>query len=65
MLLLKREPHSSEDSHAVAVLDEEVVEVNKGFAEVTGSKVNRGAGYGLKISLAFIGVWTKCILQYN
>ena len=24
-------------------------DVNKGFAEVTGDKVNRGAGYGLEI----------------
>ena len=66
-LLLKREPDNSEDSHAVAVRDEEVVvghipynlapiverflrrEANKGFAEVTGSKVNQGAGYGLEI----------------
>ena len=67
MLLLKREPDNSEDIHAVAVLEDNLVvghipynlapiverflrrEVNKGFAEITGNKVNRGAGYGLEI----------------
>ena len=67
MLILKREPDNTKDSHAVAVLrDEQIVghipynlaptiemflrrDVNKGFAEVTGTKVNRGAGYGLEL----------------
>ena len=69
-LLLKHEPDNSEDSHAVAVLNEEYVIVGhvpynlapvvemflrrEVFAEVTGSRVNRGAGYGLEIH-AFIG----------
>ena len=62
---------NSEDSIAVAVLNEEVIvghipynlapiverflrkEVNKGFAEVTSSKVNRGAGYGLEIPYVY------------
>ena len=66
-LLLKCEPGNGEDSHAVAVLNEDVIvghvpynlapvvemflrrEVNTGFAEVTGSRVKRGAGYGLEI----------------
>ena len=71
MLLLKRQPDNSEDSHAVAVLNEDVIvghmpynlapiverflrrEVNKGFAEVTGNRVNRGAGYGLEIPCVY------------
>ena len=71
MLLLKRQPDNSEDSHAVAVPNEEVIvghipydlapiverflrrEVNKGFAEVTSSKVNRGAGYGSEIPCVY------------
>ena len=28
-------------------------DVNKGFAEVTGDKVNRGAGYGLEIPCTY------------
>ena len=28
-------------------------DVNKAFAEVTGEKVNRGAGYGLKIPCVY------------
>lgn len=28
-------------------------EVNKGFAEVTGEKVNRGAGYGLEVPCTY------------
>ena len=63
-LLLKHEPDNSEDSHAVAVLNEDVIVGHvpynlapvvemflrrEVFAEVTGSRVNRGAGYGLEI----------------
>ena len=62
---------NSEDSHAVAVLNEDVIvghipynlapivesflrrDVNKGFAQVTGNKVNRGAGYGLEIPCVY------------
>ena len=28
-------------------------EVNKGFAEVSGGKVNRGAGYGLEVPCTY------------
>ena len=59
--------YNGKDSHAVAVLNEDVIvghipsiverflrrEVNKGFAEVTSSKVNRGAGYGLEIPCVY------------
>ena len=63
-LLLKREPSNEKDSSAVAVMKEDIIvghvpasvifqflrrDCNKGFVEVTGSKVNRGAGYGLEI----------------
>ena len=63
-LLLKHEPDNSEDSHAVAVLNEDVIVGHvpynlapvvemflrrEVFAEVTGSRVNQGAGYGLEI----------------
>ena len=71
MLQLRRQPDNNEDSHAVAVLNEETIvghmpynlapiverflrrEVNKGFTEVTGNKVNRGAGYGLEIPCVY------------
>ena len=33
-------------------------DANKGFARVTGSKVNRKAGYGLEIPCA-LSLWTK------
>ena len=29
-------------------------DVNKAFAEVTGEKVNRGAGYGLEIACVYL-----------
>ena len=66
-LVLKCEPEHSEDSHAVAVLNEDVIvghvpynlaptierflrrEFNASFVQITGSKVNRGAGYGLEV----------------
>ena len=28
-------------------------DINKGFAEVTGDKVNRGAGYGLEVPCTY------------
>ena len=31
---------------------------NKGFAEVTGARINRGAGYGLEIPCKFKFLWT-------
>ena len=61
---MKYEPDNSEDSHAVAVLNEDVIVGHVPYnlapvvemflrreviAEVTGSTVNRGAGYGLEI----------------
>ena len=58
ILLLKREPTNSKDKHAVAVYKDDVIFpttflphcqlffAKRPFAEVTGSKVNRGAGYG-------------------
>ena len=68
-LMLKREAENIKDKYAVAVLKDDVVvgpynlarhfslflkrEVNKGFAEVRGEKINRGAGYGLEISCAY------------
>ena len=56
------------DWHAVAIFKEDAVvghvpyniapqflrrDVNKAFAEVTGEKVNRGAGYGLEIPCVY------------
>ena len=53
VLHLKREPDNSKDKYAVAIVLEDCVASwsnhyylwsNKGFARVTGSKVNRKAG---------------------
>ena len=38
----------------MAIEDSIVVHVNKAFAEDTGEKVNRGAGYGLEIPCVYI-----------
>ena len=63
-LLAKMEPSNIKDRKAVAVIkDGETValnlasklfqflrrDINEAFVEVTGAKVNRGAGYGLEI----------------
>ena len=34
-------------------------DVNKGFAEVTGDKVNRGAGYGLEVPYTYCSYGPK------
>lgn len=63
MLLLKREPTNTMDVSAVAVCKENEIighvpfnisqflrrDCNKDFADMTGPRVNRGAGYGLEI----------------
>ena len=61
---MKREPTNPKDKNAVAVYEEDSIvglyyspylsrflarDVNKAFAEVTGEKVNRRAGYGREI----------------
>ena len=68
MLLLKQDPTNTMDVSAVAVCKEMKSwamflsilisqflrrDCNKGFAEVTGPRVNRGAGYGLEIPCVY------------
>ena len=64
VLILKGEPDNSRDVHTVAVLREGQVvgqPGSKGFVEVTGARVNRGATYGLEIH-----VNTDCmVLKYT
>ena len=68
MLILEKEPHNIADASAVAVKKGHKIvgrvpfnigsvilirDCNKGFVEVTGSEVNRGAGYGLEIPCVY------------
>ena len=59
-LLLKQKPTNCMDLSAVATTCKENLiaqflqrDCNKGFAEVTGPRVNRGAGYGLEIPCVY------------
>lgn len=38
-------------------------DVNKGFAEIRGEAVNRGAGYGLEVPCVYPLVWAKAICR--
>ncbi len=40
-------------------------DLNKEFAEITGGKVNRGAGYGLEIPLCVSPLWTNSVYKQN
>ena len=68
-LLVKRKPTNPKDKDAVAIYEEDSIvgmyyspylsqflarNVNKAFAEVTGEKVNRGAGYRLEIPSVYL-----------
>ena len=68
VLPLEREPNKTEDRFAVAddqknwqccwpcpiqSCTSSVRDVNKGLVEVTGPKINRGAGYGLEIPCTY------------
>ena len=67
-LIVKREPTNPKDKNAVALYEDNSIlghvpyklapylstrDVNKVFADLTGEKVNRSAGYGLEIPCVY------------
>ena len=68
-LLVKRDPTNLKDKNAVAIDEKDSIvghvpftlplsvlarDVNKAFAEVTGEKVNRGAGYRIEFPVCTV-----------